>query len=247
MKRIYCVATHDIAFSRLPFTQILIIYSNIFSNFAAEIISRITRATVMVSKTRDKLIEVARQLFVYKGVENTTMNDIAAASDKGRRTIYTYFKNKREIFNAVVEKQSDAIISRLQEVVLSDLEPEEKLRAYLKLRFKVFNQSIPRVESKAHMLFTRDHRRNIRINQLALVKERALFTSLLHQGVEAGAFDAVQAQKLPWLHALAFQASDYLQSNGMFESFGADPDEICGNMIDFIVTGLRKSRKLSNE
>lgn len=49
----------------------------------------------MVSKTRDKLIEVARQLFTNKGVENTTMNDIAAASEKGRRTIYTYFKSKR--------------------------------------------------------------------------------------------------------------------------------------------------------
>lgn len=43
----------------------------------------------MVSKTREKLIDVARQLFVHKGIENTTMNDIAAASDKGRRTIYT--------------------------------------------------------------------------------------------------------------------------------------------------------------
>ena len=51
----------------------------------------------MVTKTRDKLIEVARQLFVHKGIENTTMNDIANASDKGRRTIYTYFKNKKEI------------------------------------------------------------------------------------------------------------------------------------------------------
>lgn len=84
----------------------------------------------MVSKTRDKLIEVARQLFVYKGVENTTMNDIAAASDKGRRTIYTYFKNKKEILNAVVEKQSDAIINRLQEIVDSDLEYPERLRQY---------------------------------------------------------------------------------------------------------------------
>ena len=33
----------------------------------------------MVIKTRDKLIEVARQLFANKGVENTTMNDIANA------------------------------------------------------------------------------------------------------------------------------------------------------------------------
>ena len=55
----------------------------------------------MALKTRDKLIEVARQLFAHKGVENTTMLDIANASEKGRRTIYTYFKNKREIHQAV--------------------------------------------------------------------------------------------------------------------------------------------------
>ena len=192
----------------------------------------------MVSKTRDKLIEVARQLFVYKGVENTTMNDIAAASDKGRRTIYTYFKNKKEILNAVVEKQSDAIISRLQEIVTSDLDPEAKLRAYLRLRFKIFNQSIPRAENKSHLLFTRDHRRNIRINQLALIKERALFVTLLKQGVDSGFFDPKQADCLPWLHVLAFQASDYFQNNGMFEPFSADPDEVCERMIDFIATGL---------
>ncbi|MGM9760212.1 MAG: TetR family transcriptional regulator, partial [Parabacteroides sp.] len=33
-----------------------------------------------VSKTRDRLVEVARQLFARSGVENTTMNDIAQAS-----------------------------------------------------------------------------------------------------------------------------------------------------------------------
>ena len=65
----------------------------------------------MVVKTREKLIEVARQLFAYKGIENTTMNDIANASDKGRRTIYTYFKNKKEIYNAVIEQESEKLIA----------------------------------------------------------------------------------------------------------------------------------------
>lgn len=82
----------------------------------------------MVLKTREKLIEVARQLFAHKGVENTTMNDIAAASDKGRRTIYTYFKNKREIYNAVIERESDNIVEKLREVQVSNLPPEEKLK-----------------------------------------------------------------------------------------------------------------------
>ena len=35
-----------------------------------------------VSKTKAKLVDVARQLFRKDGVENTTMNDIALASKK---------------------------------------------------------------------------------------------------------------------------------------------------------------------
>ena len=46
------------------------------------------------TKTRQKLLEVARSLFAQQGLEATTMNDIAAASGKGRRTLYTYFRNK---------------------------------------------------------------------------------------------------------------------------------------------------------
>ena len=54
-----------------------------------------------ITKTRQKLIEVARELFARKGIEGTTMNDIATASQKGRRTLYTYFRNKEEVFAAV--------------------------------------------------------------------------------------------------------------------------------------------------
>ena len=61
-----------------------------------------------VSKTRAKLVDVARQLFAKQGVDNTTMNDIAVASTKGRRTLYTYFKSKEEIYVAVVESEGHA-------------------------------------------------------------------------------------------------------------------------------------------
>ena len=49
-----------------------------------------------VSKTRQKLVDVARQLFAKNGIANTTMNDIAVASGKGRRTLYTYFSMIKE-------------------------------------------------------------------------------------------------------------------------------------------------------
>lgn len=90
----------------------------------------------MVIKTREKLIEVARQLFAHKGVENTTMNDIAAASDKGRRTIYTYFRNKREIYNAVIERESEQLVQKLREVADSDATASEKVRRFINSRLE---------------------------------------------------------------------------------------------------------------
>ena len=64
--------------------------------------------------TRQLLMEKARQLFAKSGFENTTMNDIAEASQRGRRTLYTYFSRKKEIYNAVVESELESMYIKLQ-------------------------------------------------------------------------------------------------------------------------------------
>ena len=75
-----------------------------------------------ISKTRQKLVDVARQLFAKNGLENTTMNDIATLSGKGRRTLYTYFKSKEEIYYAVIESELERLSDKLYAVIESELE-----------------------------------------------------------------------------------------------------------------------------
>ena len=70
-----------------------------------------------ISKTRQKLVDVARQLFAKNGLENTTMNDIAVASGKGRRTLYTYFKSKEDVYYAVIESELERLSDRMDEVM----------------------------------------------------------------------------------------------------------------------------------
>lgn len=167
----------------------------------------------MVSKTRERLIEVARQLFAYKGVENTTMNDIAAASEKGRRTIYTYFKNKREIYNAVIEQQSNRIIERLREIVDNkEMTATERLRNYLHELFEIISQSAPRPEGYRRLLM-RDHKRLDRIFRVALDKERSLCDELLRQGIASGEFDAEQARRVPSVISAAIASIYYYHSD----------------------------------
>ena len=90
--------------------------------------------SIIVSKTRDMLIDVARQLFARIGVDDTTMNDIAMASKKGRRTLYTYFKNKNEIYQAVVETELNRLYKMLQDVAVKDLPADEKLITFIYTR-----------------------------------------------------------------------------------------------------------------
>ena len=80
-----------------------------------------------VSKTRTRLVDVARGLFAKHGLENTTMNDIAVASGKGRRTLYTYFKNKEDIYFAVIETELEHLSAQLSEVANKRMDLEEKL------------------------------------------------------------------------------------------------------------------------
>ena len=80
-----------------------------------------------VSKTRIKLVDAARQLFAKKGVDNTTMNDIALASKKGRRTLYTYFKSKEDIYMAVVEAELDMLSEAMEQVVHKPISPDAKI------------------------------------------------------------------------------------------------------------------------
>jgi AcrR family transcriptional regulator len=70
--------------------------------------------------TRDIIIGVAARLFGTVGLRQTTMETIAAAAGRGRRTVYMYFSNKAEIYEAVVEGELNRIINPLREIAASE-------------------------------------------------------------------------------------------------------------------------------
>lgn len=196
----------------------------------------------MVSKTREKLIEVARQLFLNKGVENTTMNDIAAASDKGRRTIYTYFKNKKEIYNAVVEQQSEILVKELRDIALSSLPPVEKLRKYLTSRFHLLVEVNPRSD-RSRYFFNREHKRIERIHRMALAKELDILKALLSEGMASGDYDPHQVASFPAVEVVMTQAVDYINLRDSLAPLGISGTDLRDRIVNFLVTALTANVK----
>lgn len=129
-----------------------------------------------VSKTRLKLVEVARILFAKKGLENTTMNDIAVASKKGRRTLYTYFKNKEELYYAVIETELERLTQKMSEVAAQNIPPEEKLLelifAHLNLiKEAVFRNGNLRAEFFRDIWMVEKVRKNFDLAEIELIQK----------------------------------------------------------------------------
>lgn len=196
----------------------------------------------MVLKTREKLIEVARQLFAHKGVENTTMNDIAAASDKGRRTIYTYFKNKREIYNAVIEKESEQVVGRLREIFAIDMNPLEKLMRFIDVRIDIVEETIrhERESPVLRTLMVRDVRRMERIRNLAVEKEIEMLRQIMDDGVNMGLFSRERINDAFMAMIMMFQGIELSIMRNNFAFYGIERDEVRVRAKNFILAALTR-------
>ena len=86
-----------------------------------------------LSKTKNKIIHVAKSLFSEMSVYKATMNDIAQAANMSRRTLYMHFKSKEEIYHYVVEDHVKDINEKLQKAADSALPPDRKLKLYILL------------------------------------------------------------------------------------------------------------------
>ena len=58
--------------------------------------------------TKSFIVDVAGKIFARYGFKKTTMEEIAKVMHKGRSTIYHYFKNKEDIFCAIIEKEGNS-------------------------------------------------------------------------------------------------------------------------------------------
>lgn len=134
------------------------------------------------------MVDVARQLFAKKGVEDTTMNDIAQASKKGRRTLYTYFKSKEQIYMAVVESELEMLSTQMEKAASKPVSPDKKILELIMTHLDAIKMVVYR-NGTLRADFFRDIWRVEAMRKEFDRKETALFRRVLHEGKELNLFD----------------------------------------------------------
>jgi AcrR family transcriptional regulator len=66
---------------------------------------------------RSQIIEGARRVFIDKGFEAASMNDITREAGVSKGTIYVYFANKEELFEALIEEERATIFKNMYDAL----------------------------------------------------------------------------------------------------------------------------------
>jgi AcrR family transcriptional regulator len=131
---------------------------------------------------------VARQLFAKKGLDETTMNDIAVASKKGRRTLYTYFKSKEEIYMAVVESELEVISDAMRDVAAQSIPADKKILKLIETHLNTIKTVVFR-NGTLRANFFRNIWRVEAVRKNFDASEMELFRRILREGKSQGIFD----------------------------------------------------------
>jgi len=132
---------------------------------------------------------MASKLFVEKGFERTTMEDIASGLGLHKGSLYHHINSKAELFYDVVMMGFDETISRMEEVCRStQLDPEEKFRKIIAVHFDNIRRSSFEYQvllnERRHQL---DRKQEKTVRTIMKAYENYLF-EVVKEGVRAGVF-----------------------------------------------------------
>lgn len=91
---------------------------------------------------KKELVKKAYELFITKGYENTSVDEIIASAGIAKGTYYYHFESKEQILEEVVNMMIDEGVERAKQILKSDLKSEEKL-VYTILALRVTPEEQP--------------------------------------------------------------------------------------------------------
>ncbi len=147
-------------------------------------------------RQRREMFDAALKLFSEKGFHNVSMHEIAKNAEFAIGTLYKFFKNKEELYKALVIENSDRFHQALTKAVEETDDEIEKLRNYVRTKSAVFMDNISVI--RLYFAETRGASFNIKAgldNEIRERYEKFIYTlaSIFESGIEKKLFQNIAA------------------------------------------------------
>lgn len=101
------------------------------------------RREIALRKREERIVQVARQLFLERGYDQSTVLEIAKACEVAVGTIYKHFESKERLLIGVIDHQMRRLQRAVRRAVREQNDPLSQLRVYAALKGRMIAQNRP--------------------------------------------------------------------------------------------------------
>jgi TetR/AcrR family transcriptional regulator len=101
---------------------------------------RATRRRQRIALGREQILDEAEEAFGAYGYHNTGLKDVAEKCEYSVGSIYSFFESKRELFWAVMARRGEVGLARMQDVLDSDLTPDDMLIGISRVQIELYRE-----------------------------------------------------------------------------------------------------------
>lgn len=184
------------------------------------------------------ILHAAEKLFQQFGLRKTTMEDIARSLGKGKSTLYYYYTNKEEIFDAVVLKEMWEVFEVTKGAVEEAHTAPHKLKAFAITKIEALKQ-----KSNLYQIVTGEVKESHRCFESARKEyhqqEMRLVTSILKYGINTGEFNEEIEQDIDVLSVVLVSAFAGLGRDLFTQNQFSGIESRIESIVNILVNGLK--------
>jgi AcrR family transcriptional regulator len=188
---------------------------------------------------KDNLLQAAVMCFAHNGYQATTLDDIAEAAAVTKGAIYWHFKDKSDVFRAVIDERGSRLLKAIQDAMEQEQPAPQRLRGMI-LACLTFYRTYPEFaallarlrsvpEPEADSQVVADIRQTYR-------QVRSLIGTIVQEGAIEGSMAAISPEiAAVWIVSLV----DGLILQWIFDPDSIDPITVGSAIADYTLELLR--------
>ncbi|MDQ0178418.1 TetR/AcrR family transcriptional regulator [Bacillus chungangensis] len=144
------------------------------------------RVIKKAEERRNEILDAADELFVQKGFDGTSTNDILVKVGIARGTLYYHFKSKEDIMDALIERYTVLILGAAKEIAADKSIPinERIIRVVMALNISGGNGK----EIIEHIHKPQNALMHQKIQKVIINGVPPILTEIIREGIEQGLF-----------------------------------------------------------
>ena len=150
---------------------------------------------------RNEILQAAWKIFASKDYDAATIDDVAAAAELSKGTVYLYFKNKADLFHSTIEMGMEKINAIIQGIISSSDDPVYGIREIIKclLDYSEENMDFFKILSsgRSHFEVHAEMENNIYFKERimeAASRNTIMIAEYIQRGIEMGVFKQVNSE-----------------------------------------------------